>query len=552
VVEPPDAPIDYSGVRDQMREKRREQLASVPRDEDPAFRDAVPHLLEAQDVFMQRYWGDPNIVGIGCGWRIRDGRIVKSPALTVSVIRKLDRAELPTQARIPERLSLGRGVEVDVDVQEKGPYYFAMYILGYRPSPGGVSFGHHLNTAGTLGCLVNDTREGGLCMLSCHHVLTPVGQFNGAKRGDSVVQPGPADGGIPLLSEIGKFKRAVPVSTGLSSFNTVDAAIASVNNGGHVTNDIMGQMSAPSVYQPACGLLFAVSTLTSLHIRFNNIVNSLGVELLNGSAARSDVPALGATVQKTGRTTEWTSGIIANKYASATIQGTFFADIFETTYMGAGGDSGSVTCLGGSHTGLPPNVGPSPAAPGVGSPSGSCGTLSAVQLTTGLPVTQDQASIEEARDKYLRTTRIGAYAIDVFYENELTIRDRIAEAQLDEAAKDLARAFYGKYAGDARLALTDVDRPDLRLAEHHFSDAEVALRAARPHLSDAEHEAAQALLEMARAGLGKNARECLAILDDPELNARVREILSRLPNLRTEIPEERATYPGRLPEPPGN
>lgn len=180
-----------------------------------------------------------------------------------------------------------------------------------------------------------------------------------------------------------------------------------------------------------------------------------------------------------------------------------------------------------------------------------CGTLGAAQLMTEVPISQDQAALEEARDKYLRTTRLGTYAIDVFYQNESYIRERIQGTALDDPTKDLARAFYGKYAGDAKLALADIDRRDLTLGEQHFTDAEVALRAARPHLRDDEYRAAEQLLALARVTLGKNPRECLEVLDDPTLYARVREIMSSVSTLETEVDPQRATQPGWLPDDSG-
>lgn len=93
----------------------------------------------------------------------------------------------------------------------------------HRPAPGGVSVGHVRITAGTLG-----SRAIGLTapwnnrhlVLSNNHVLA---NSNDARVNDSIVQPGPADGGSSPGDQIAVLARWVPINFG-GAANSVDAA----------------------------------------------------------------------------------------------------------------------------------------------------------------------------------------------------------------------------------------------------------------------------------------------------------------------------------------
>ena len=94
----------------------------------------------------------------------------------------------------------------------------------HRPAPGGVSVGHVNITAGTLG-----SRAIGLTapwnnrhlILSNNHVLA---NSNAGNVNDSIVQPGPADGGRHPGDQIAVLARWVPINFG-GAPNVVDAAI---------------------------------------------------------------------------------------------------------------------------------------------------------------------------------------------------------------------------------------------------------------------------------------------------------------------------------------
>ena len=95
-----------------------------------------------------------------------------------------------------------------------------------RPLVIGCSIGHHLITAGTLGCFVRST-DGTLRILSNNHVLA---NENDATAGDAILQQGRLDGGTMSKSRVGTLAAFVRIRFG-GPVNLVDAATASINSG---------------------------------------------------------------------------------------------------------------------------------------------------------------------------------------------------------------------------------------------------------------------------------------------------------------------------------
>lgn len=72
------------------------------------------------------------------------------------------------------------------------------FVQRYRPVPPGVSIGHVDVTAGTSSFVVTDGNS--IFQLSNNHVLA---KKNGATEGDTIIQPGAADGGAPVADTAG-------------------------------------------------------------------------------------------------------------------------------------------------------------------------------------------------------------------------------------------------------------------------------------------------------------------------------------------------------------
>lgn len=196
-----------------------------------------------------------------------------------------------------------------------------------RPAEGGYSVAHYRVTAGTIATAVYDARAfPGIpqkyYILSNNHVLA---NSNMARIGDPILQPGPADGGVLPSDHIANLSRWVPIRFGtpgtspaLWPNNYVDAAIAE------------GQ------FHDIDREIYWIGYLR-------------GVDFLRTT---------GTFVQKTGRTTSYTTGRVTNINATVVVnygggrQAKMVRQII-TTNMSAPGDSGAQLCdMSGNAVGL--------------------------------------------------------------------------------------------------------------------------------------------------------------------------------------------------------
>ena len=174
----------------------------------------MPSLRHVKEAYKHELLKIPNVVGVGVGYKIREGRITDEPAIMVYVTRKLPKQALRKEELVPEELD-----GIKTDVVEVGK----IVALGlaepeitpprertrkWRPAPPGVSIGHYAITAGTFGAVVYDNKTGEPLILSNNHVLA---NENRARIGDPVLQPGPYDGGRLPSDKIGELERYVRI-----------------------------------------------------------------------------------------------------------------------------------------------------------------------------------------------------------------------------------------------------------------------------------------------------------------------------------------------------
>ncbi|MPZ73956.1 MAG: serine protease [Nitriliruptorales bacterium] len=310
-------------------------------------------LAEVQAQHEEELLAKENVVGVGLGHKWSHGRDTGEDALTVLVDAKVDPSLLSTSDAVPSSVD-----DVRTDVQEVG-VIFAGTALGeaeltgdatrvrrnddlapppvpaapevgvqaltqkMRPAMGGFSVGHVNVTAGTIATGCYDARPfpgvpSRYYLLSNNHVLA---NSNAATVGDPILQPGRADGGTSPADVIGRLSRFVPIkflSPGSSPTNLVDAAIAEVPF--HVLNR----------------QIYYIGHVTKMYA----------------------APTVNDIVQKTGRTTNYTTGRVQNINATVDVNygggrvARFTRQII-TTAMSAGGDSGSlVTNLASEGVGL--------------------------------------------------------------------------------------------------------------------------------------------------------------------------------------------------------
>jgi hypothetical protein len=269
----------------------------------------------------------PNVVGVGISHKYVGGEDTGDPAIAVFVSQKLPKDMLRKDERIPASLNslktdvIETGViQAGVDsLLEAGPALgtreerrqeaeIELLRARVRPVEGGYSVGHYQITAGTYATAVIDaTAFPGVpqryYVLSNNHVLA---NSNDARIGDPILQPGPYDGGVVATDTIARLSRFVPINFAPGAVNYVDAAIAEGNF------DVLDR----EIYWV-------------------------------GYARGGMAPALNMIVQKTGRTTNYTTGQITAINATVNVnygggRVARFVNQILTTNMSAGGDSGSL------------------------------------------------------------------------------------------------------------------------------------------------------------------------------------------------------------------
>lgn len=282
----------------------------------------------------------PNVVGMGVGTNVKAGKDSGTPCVKVLVSQKLPLELVPTKDRVPPKVGRYQtdveevGVlfaghpfatsEVEVNVAQphistpaegeviSQPLMATALTQRIRPAQGGFSVAHRQVTAGTIATAVYDrTPFPGMppkyYILSNNHVLA---NSNNASLGDPILQPGPADGGTWPGDAIARLSRFIPIRfrTPISTpLNYVDAAIAQG--------------------------------------RFHSLDRQIYwigyVKGVRGSVS------VGEILQKTGRTTNYTTGRVTA--INATVDVNYgggriarFAQQIVTGPMSAGGDSGSL------------------------------------------------------------------------------------------------------------------------------------------------------------------------------------------------------------------
>ncbi len=277
--------------------------------------EIAPEALRAEAPAAHRehksWTNAPGIQGFGIGEKITCGKRLKKIVLKVYVERKLPKKQLKESTIIPKEVRIGGlSKPIPTDVQAIGKVELEPNTTRVRPLIPGYSTGHLQITAGTLGCIVRKKGDSQtLYVLSNSHVLANEGI---AQKGDKIVQPGPIDGGTAPADIIGKLDDFVPFQFTTTGYpNLIDAAIAKLRRNVGVTSAIR-----------RIGVPAGVSTIV-----------------------RRDMQ-----VQKTGRTTDYTVGVITDinyrlalnykKPGGGTGRAGLRDQVLCTRYT-AGGDSGS-------------------------------------------------------------------------------------------------------------------------------------------------------------------------------------------------------------------
>jgi len=261
--------------------------------------EAFEHVKEVQERSTLKLMAKPGVVGTAVGLNDK-GRH--------DVIVLLENDKVPG---IPQELE---DVPVRRIVSGKIYAYIDRTARQPRPVPIGVSTGHPAITAGTIGCRVYDDEDGDgirdfdepVFALSNNHVYA---DENLASIGDAVIQPGTYDGGSSHADDIGTLADFEEIKFD-GTTNIIDAAIA------NTTTALVGKAT------PSDGYGSPKSTTV--------------------------IPGLLQSVQKYGRTTGLTSGMVFGTNTAVNVQySSGNTAYYENQIMiygnfSAGGDSGSL------------------------------------------------------------------------------------------------------------------------------------------------------------------------------------------------------------------
>lgn len=291
---------------------------------------AMEEVRRVKAQFTDLLLGKSNVVGCGVGYKEVAGTRTGELCVVVSVAQKVPRGQLAPENLVPQALE-----GISTDVQETGVIRALQARTDkWRPAPGGVSCGHVAITAGTLGCLV--TRGGQVYILSNNHVLA---DSNQGQPGDSILQPGPYDGGT-LADQIATLEEFVPINFGTDgSICPIATGLADVFNG---LAQILGSRHRMRAFQenPEMNLVDAA------------IARPLSTDLVEKRILEIGEPqgvgegTLGLRIRKSGRTTSLTSGEITQVDATVRVgygagNTATFTDQLIAGPMSSGGDSGS-------------------------------------------------------------------------------------------------------------------------------------------------------------------------------------------------------------------
>ena len=263
-----------------------------------------------------------NAVAVGVGYKIAGETQTDEPAVIVSVKQKLPADQLTAQDLVPQTVG---GVKTDV-IETGEIVAFQDPKQRMRPARPGVSIGHYAITAGTLGCLVQKNSE--VFILSNNHVLA---NSNNAQIGDAILQPGAYDGGTSA-DKIGTLAEFIPIAFDGTPVPPPGCLA-------QLLSWLGMQPSAPQQNEPG-------NNKVDCALCRPDAAGDVSPDILNiGVPVGVATAALGTALQKSGRTTGYTTGSVLQIDVTVTVNyggplATFTGQLMAGA-MSQGGDSGS-------------------------------------------------------------------------------------------------------------------------------------------------------------------------------------------------------------------
>jgi hypothetical protein len=282
-----------------------------------------------------------HVVGVGVGYKIKEGEQTDDLAVVVLVSQKLPLPALQPEMILPKLIN---GVKIDV-IEVGVIRALQSRTDRWRPSPGGISIGHYKITAGTFGSIVRDRETGQRLILSNNHVIA---NSNNASPGDQILQPGPIDGGSSDDDTIALLHRICRID-----FNSEPGTCDIADNYAKLGNTVAGLFGSMHIVQSQKTDPQAVNYVDAAVAKPINDNDVLDEVFEIGKVEGTKEASLGMSVQKSGRTTGFTSDQIKLIHATIDVSyGTSKTARFEnqivTGPMSRGGDSGSLLVSGES------------------------------------------------------------------------------------------------------------------------------------------------------------------------------------------------------------
>ena len=211
--------------------------------------------LAVKEIHKKNLLQKAGVVAVGIATKKVGGKDTGEPCITVFVKQKVPRAALLEEDIVPEELD---GVKTDVvEIGEiRALQLGEEHRKKYRPAVGGISLGHYKITAGTLGAIVY--KDNKPYILTNTHVGCP--HWEGAQKGDTVLQPGSYDGGKMPEDKIGEVEDYVEIK---DSGNLADASLIRVDEK-DVKPELLGLgVINPNPVRPKVGDVIKKSSRTS-------------------------------------------------------------------------------------------------------------------------------------------------------------------------------------------------------------------------------------------------------------------------------------------------
>lgn len=291
-------------------------------------------LRAAKELIQSRHY--PNVEGTSIGYRFRGGKRTEEIVVVVYVSKKISESELLPEHVIPKTISVFEPghyedtyYEVKTDVTQSR--FSALALIDKEgPVKPGYSISHPDVTAGTLSFFAERLSQ--ICLVSNAHVIS---NTNKGKIGDPIYYPGTVDGGTEE-NTVAYLAATIPIEMIEEECPIANFCVNGLNI---LAKLVRSKHRIPSPVREVFNRVDCACARMADGIEIDKNIYKIGEPIGIQQAT------LGMKVQKSGRTTEYTEGIIIGIEASVSVaysQGTaLFAGQIISDIPSAGGDSGS-------------------------------------------------------------------------------------------------------------------------------------------------------------------------------------------------------------------